>query len=320
MSKESSQSPTELQEKKGLWQRLKERLIKTKEGLVGKIRQVVTLRGKFDKELLEEVESILLQADVGVETTRKIIEGVRTEHNRKELKDAEGILQAFKDKIYLILKQREGAIDLEPTFKPYVILVVGVNGVGKTTTIAKLAQKYKERNKKVMLVAGDTFRAAAIEQLEIWARRTGSDFIKQSMGSDAASVCYDALQAARARNTDLVIIDTAGRLHTKVNLMEELKKMVRVIKKLLPEAPQETLLVLDATTGQNAISQTKIFKAAVDVSGIVMTKLDGTAKGGILVAICDLFNIPVKLIGVGEQANDLRPFDAQEFVEALFTE
>lgn len=320
MNEETLKNTVPKEEKKGWWERLKQRLKKTKDGLVGKIRQVITLRGKFDEELLEEIEGILIQADVGVETTHKIIEQVRATHSRQELKEPAGILQAFKNTIYNILKAREGEIELEPASKPYVILVVGVNGVGKTTTIAKLAQKYKQHGKSVMLVAGDTFRAAAIEQLEIWAKRTGSEIVKQSMGADSASVCFDAIQAARKRNTDIVIIDTAGRLHTKVNLMEELKKIVRVIKKIQPEAPHETLLVLDATTGQNAISQTKIFKEAVAVSGIVMTKLDGTAKGGILVAICDLFNIPIKLIGVGEQADDLRPFKAEELVEALFSE
>lgn len=311
------------EKKKGLFNRignLTKRLAKTKKGFVGKIKQAITLRGKIDEELLEEVESILIQSDIGVETTLKIIERIRTEHKRKELKNPETILQAFKETIYEMLKQREGRMEWSPTTKPYVILTVGVNGVGKTTTIAKLAQRYRTLGKKVMLVAGDTFRAAAIEQLEIWAKRTGSDIIKQSMGADSASVCFDAINAARKRNTDVVIIDTAGRLHTKVNLMEELKKIVRVIRKQLPSAPDETLLVLDATTGQNAISQTRIFKADVDVSAIALTKLDGTAKGGVIIAIADLFDIPIKLIGVGEQADDLRDFDAREFVEALFTE
>jgi len=319
----NTDSVQEPEKKKGLLKRigsLTKRLAKTKKGFVGKIKQAITLRGKLDEELLEEVESILIQADIGVETTLKIIERIRNEHRRKELNNPETILQVFKQTIYEMLKEREGKILWQPTSKPYVILTVGVNGVGKTTTIAKLAQKYKSLGKKVMLVAGDTFRAAAIEQLEIWAKRTGSDIIKQSMGADAASVCFDAISAARKRNTDVVIVDTAGRLHTKVNLMEELKKIVRVIKKQLPSAPDETLLVLDATTGQNAISQTRIFKADVDVTAIALTKLDGTAKGGVIIAIADLFDIPIKLIGVGEQADDLRDFNAQEFVDALFTE
>ena len=307
-------------ERKGLLGRLRSRLSKTKEGLVGRIRNVIRLRGKFDDELLEEIEEILIQADLGVETTMKIIERVKEEGGRKELKDPESIMRLFKDTLFSIMKDSEGALILEPHQKPYIILVVGVNGVGKTTTIAKLAQKFKGHGKSVMLVAGDTFRAAAIEQLSIWAQRTGSDIIRQTMGSDSASVCFDALQAAQKRGTDIVIIDTAGRLHTKVNLMAELEKIVRVIKKNISDAPHETLLVLDATTGQNAISQTKIFKQAVDVTGIVITKLDGTAKGGVIVGICDQFNLPVKLIGVGETADDLRPFSAQEFVDALFVE
>ncbi len=320
MSKKAKEPNGDQKERRGLFKRLKERLSKTKHGLVDKIRRVVSLRGKFDEELLEEIESILIQADIGMDTTLKIIERVRNENNRHELKEPENIIQAFKKAILDILETEKGAFEFEPDIRPYVILVVGVNGVGKTTTIAKLARKYKDHGKKVMLVAGDTFRAAAIEQLEIWAKRTGSDIIKQTMGADSASVCFDAIQAALKRGTDVVIIDTAGRLHTKVNLMEELKKIMRVVKKQIPEAPHETLLVIDATTGQNAISQTRIFKNDVDVTGIVITKLDGTAKGGIVVAVSDLFEIPIKLIGVGEQAEDLRQFEAEEFVEALFAE
>ncbi len=310
----------EPRKKKGIFKRLRSRLSKTKQGLVSRVKSAVRLRGKFDEELLEEMEGILIQADVGVETTLKIIDRLREEAGKKEMNDPDTIIDTFKGAIYDILEHRQGQLELEPDTKPYVMLVAGVNGVGKTTTIAKLARKYKDHGKSVMLVAGDTFRAAAIEQLDIWAQRTDSDIIKQSMGSDAASVCFDAVKAAQKRGTDIIIIDTAGRLHTRVNLMAELKKMVRVIKKILPEAPHETLLVLDATTGQNAIAQTKIFKDDINVSGVVITKLDGTAKGGIIVAVADLFDIPVKLIGVGEQAEDLRPFDANEFIDALFAE
>ncbi|MCX8036796.1 MAG: signal recognition particle-docking protein FtsY [Candidatus Sumerlaeia bacterium] len=316
MSEPNNQSPPE---KRGFFARLKEKLSRTKESIVGRIKKIIRLTGKVDDALLEQIEEILLQGDVGVETTTKIIEQLRQREDARKAENADQVTAVLKDILRSIVEHDERQLKLGDA-RPYVILVVGVNGTGKTTTIAKLARRFRDQGLTTLLVAGDTFRAAAIEQLEIWAKRTGSDFISQGMGSDAGSVCYDALQAARARKIDVVLIDTAGRLHTKVNLMEELKKVVRVIRKVIPEAPHETLLVLDATTGQNAISQTKIFSEAVPVSGIVMTKLDGTAKGGILIAIRDLFDIPVVMIGVGESQEDLRDFDPAEFVDALFEE
>jgi fused signal recognition particle receptor len=304
-------------ERKGLFARLKERLAKTKHGVIDRVKTLIALRGRIDEELLSEIEEILIQADVGVSTTTKIVNVIRDDTTIRGVKDPQLLITTFKKALLSIVSKSERQI-APLTAKPFVIFVVGVNGVGKTTTIGKLARRYHSQRKSVMLVAGDTFRAAAVEQLEIWAERAHSDFVKQAMGADPASVCYDAIISAKAKGTDVVIIDTAGRLHTKINLMEELKKMVRVIKKLIPDAPHESLLILDATTGQNAISQTKIFSEAIPVTGIVMTKLDGTAKGGILVAIRDLFDIPVVMIGVGEKLEDLRDFDPQEYVEALF--
>lgn len=306
-------------EKKGFFQRLKDRLVKTKESVFNKVKKLIRLKGKIDEELLEEIEEILIQADVGVETTLKIIDAMRNNESIKEKKEPEALIEEFKKAILQIIRKDERPITLVPT-PPTIILVVGVNGTGKTTTIGKLAKHFADNGKKVMLVAGDTFRAAAIEQLEIWAKRTKSEFVAQKMGADPGSVCFDALHAAKNKNIDVVLIDTAGRLHTKVNLMEELKKVVRVIKKVMPEAPHETLLVLDATTGQNAVSQAKIFMEAVSITGLIMTKLDGTAKGGILIAIRDQFKVPVVKIGIGEQVNDLRDFNPEEFVDALFSE
>ena len=314
MSKRNANQPPE---KKGLFARLKERLAKTKHSVIDRVKTLVALRGKIDEELLSEIEEILIQADVGVSTTAKIISTIREETTVRGVKDPQTLITVFKQALLSIVSKSERPL-APPTAKPSVIFVVGVNGVGKTTTIGKLAKRYHDAGKSVMLVAADTFRAAAVEQLEIWAERSHSDFVKQSMGADPASVCYDALNSAKARATDVVIIDTAGRLHTKINLMEELKKMVRVIRKLVPEAPHESLLILDATTGQNAINQTKIFSQAIPVTGIVMKKLDGTANGGILVAIRDLFEIPVVMIGVGEKLDDLRDFNPQEYVDALF--
>jgi len=272
-----------------------------------------------DEELLEEIEAILIQADLGVETTLKIIESIRQSTTARGINDPKAMIAIFKDALRRIVAADEHPFTVGEA-RPWVIVVVGVNGTGKTTTIGKIAQRLRVEGKSVMLVAGDTFRAAAVEQLEIWAKRTESDFVKQAMGADPASVCYDALQSAQSRKVDVVLIDTAGRLHTKVNLMEELKKVIRVVKKQIPDAPHETLLVLDATTGQNAVSQARLFTEAVQCTGIVMTKLDGTAKGGILIAIRDLLKIPVLFIGIGEGADDLRPFEPNEFVEALFEE
>ncbi|MBN1868499.1 signal recognition particle-docking protein FtsY [Candidatus Sumerlaeota bacterium] len=316
---EPETAPQPAETKAGLFARLKGRLAKTKTGLVGRVLQAISLHGKVDEELLEEIESILVQADVGIETTTKIIDRMRQDAEARRADDASDLVDVFKKSILDIVGQRQAALALRPD-SPTVILVVGVNGVGKTTTIGKIARQYRDQGKKVMLVAGDTFRAAAVEQLAIWAERTGSHIVKQEMGADPGAVCYDALASADARDYDAILIDTAGRLHTKSNLMEELKKIDRVVKKVIPDAPHETLLILDATTGQNAISQAKFFGEAVRVTGLVMTKLDGTAKGGILIALCDLFDVPVVKIGIGESADDLRDFDPEAFVEALFAE
>jgi fused signal recognition particle receptor len=304
-------------ESKGFFSRLKERLTKTKNNLITRVKEVIRLRGKIDENLLEDIEEILIQADVGVETTTKITDRIREQARARGFVEAEKVTPLFKEILSEILRKNERLLKISDQ-RPFVILVVGVNGTGKTTTIGKLAKHFKSQGLSTMLVAGDTFRAAAVEQLEIWAERTQSAFVKQDMGADPASVCFDALHSARSKNIDVVLIDTAGRLHTKVNLMAELEKIVRVIKKVLPEAPHESLIVLDATTGQNAISQMNIFSKAVPLSGLVMTKLDGTAKGGILIAIRDLFNVPILKIGIGEQVDDLRDFNPGEFVEALF--
>jgi len=315
----TNNSNQETGEKRGFFTRLKQRLAKTKDTIVGRIKRAIGLSGRLDDALIEQIEEILIQGDVGVETTTKIVEQLRQREDARKAENADQVTAVLKDILRNIVEHHERRLEIGSE-RPYVILVAGVNGTGKTTTIAKMARRYRDQGLSTMLVAGDTFRAAAIEQLEIWAQRTGSDFVSQDMGSDAGSVCFDALQAARSRKTDVVLIDTAGRLHTKVNLMEELKKVVRVIRKVIPDAPHETILVLDATTGQNAISQTKIFGEAVPLTGIIMTKLDGTAKGGILIAIRDLFDVPVVMIGIGETQEDLRDFDPSEFVDALFEE
>jgi len=315
----SSPKPETQEEKKGFFTRLKDRLSKTKNNIISKLKDVISLKGKIDEELLEQIEEILIQADVGVETTLKIINRIREEAREKGITEAKDVTPLFKEILLDIIKKHERLITVADQ-RPFVILVVGVNGTGKTTTIGKLAKHLKDQGLTTMLVAADTFRAAAVEQLEIWADRADSAFIRQAMGADPASVCYDALNSAISKKIDVVLIDTAGRLHTKVNLMAELEKIVRVIRKIVPEAPHETLLVLDATTGQNAINQMRIFSAAASVSGLVMTKLDGTAKGGILIAIRDLFDVPILKIGIGEQLDDLRDFDPVEFVEALFEE
>jgi fused signal recognition particle receptor len=294
-------------------------LSRTRTSFWGRIGDLISRKTKIDPELLEEMEEILIQSDVGVETTLKIISDVRERVKREKLEGEPGSLtQLLKDEMMAILGTEKQNIDVD-THKPFIIMVLGVNGTGKTTTIAKLASKFRNENKKVILAAADTFRAAAVDQLEIWSQRVGGlDFIKHQEGSDPAAVAFDAIQAAVARKSDVVIIDTAGRLHTKKNLMEELKKIKRVADKALPGAPHEILLVLDATTGQNAISQVRLFKEAVEVSGIVLTKLDGTAKGGIVIAIKGEFDIPVKLVGVGEKLDDLEEFSPKEFVDALF--
>jgi len=300
-------------------EKLKAGLSKTHQGFSEKIDQLILGKKSIDQDLLDELEGLLFSADLGVKTSSQLIEGVQKGLKRGELDEPEKVKDFIKQEIFQILKSGENplSIDFSQT-KPFLFMVVGVNGVGKTTTIAKIAHQYSSQGKKVLIGAADTFRAAAVEQLEVWAKRVGADLIKQSRGSDPSAVAFDSIHAAKARNIDLVFIDTAGRLHTKVNLMEELKKVKRIIARECPGAPHEVLLVLDATTGQNSISQAKLFNEAMGVTGIAITKLDGTAKGGIIVGITDELKIPIRYIGVGEGMDDLREFNASEFVQALF--
>ncbi len=300
----------------GFFDRLKEKLTKTRQAFVEKVEQIFTGR-KIDEAALEELEETLIMSDVGTKAASEIMSGLREKIKKGEAADVETVKELLKkEMINLLGPPVKLTIN---SLKPFVILAIGVNGVGKTTTIGKLASRFRSQGLSVLLAAGDTFRAAAIEQLEIWAKRADTQFVKHQQGSDPAAVAFDAIMAAKSRNIDVVIIDTAGRLHTKSNLMEELKKVKRSIQKAMPEAPQETLLVVDATTGQNALRQAEYFKEAVDVTGIVLTKLDGTAKGGIIFAINKTLGIPVKLIGVGEGIDDLRDFEPEEFVKALFS-
>ncbi|MCA3893759.1 signal recognition particle-docking protein FtsY [Vibrio vulnificus] len=274
---------------------------------------------KIDDELFEELEEQLLVADVGMDTTLKIIENLTEKASRRDLKDGETLYGLLKEEMAEILTKVEQPLQVDSSKTPYVILMVGVNGVGKTTTIGKLAKQFQNQGKKVMLAAGDTFRAAAVEQLQVWGERNNVPVIAQHTGADSASVIYDAIEAAKARGVDVVIADTAGRLQNKSNLMEELRKIVRVMKKIDDSAPHEIMLTLDAGTGQNAISQAKLFSDVAPITGITLTKLDGTAKGGVIFAIADQFNIPIRYIGVGEGIEDLRPFETQEFIDALFS-
>ncbi|MER0302295.1 signal recognition particle-docking protein FtsY [Vibrio vulnificus] len=274
---------------------------------------------KIDDDLFEELEEQLLVADVGMDTTLKIIENLTEKASRRDLKDGEALYGLLKEEMAEILSKVEQPLQVDSSKTPYVILMVGVNGVGKTTTIGKLAKQFQNQGKKVMLAAGDTFRAAAVEQLQVWGERNNVPVIAQHTGADSASVIYDAIEAAKARGVDLVIADTAGRLQNKSNLMEELRKIVRVMKKIDDSAPHEIMLTLDAGTGQNAISQAKLFSDVAPITGITLTKLDGTAKGGVIFAIADQFNIPIRYIGVGEGIEDLRPFETQEFIDALFS-
>ena len=305
------------EEKKGFFQRLKEGLFKTHQGLVGKIDQLIAGKKKIDADLLAELEEILITSDIGVKTTQELLRNLTAKVQRKELEDADLLKKNLQAQMLPILSRQEQSLNLSAV-RPFVIMVIGVNGTGKTTTIGKMAHKFRTQGKSVLLVAADTFRAAAIEQLEIWGQRAGCEVIKQKSGSDPSAVVFDGLKAAKTRGMDVVIVDTAGRLHTKVNLMEELKKVKRIMERELPGAPHEILLVLDATTGQNSISQAKLFNQGVGVTGIALTKLDGTAKGGIIVAISDELKIPLRYIGIGEKVDDLREFNAQDFVEALF--
>ncbi|MDY4382768.1 signal recognition particle-docking protein FtsY [Pectobacterium brasiliense] len=302
--------------KEGFFARLKRSLVKTRQNLGSGF--IGLFRGKkIDDDLFDELEEQLLVADVGVETTRKII-GSLTEHaSRRQLKDADTLFVKLKEEMAEILAKVDAPLNIEGK-TPYVILMVGVNGVGKTTTIGKMARQFQAQGKSVMLAAGDTFRAAAVEQLQVWGQRNNVAVVAQHTGADSASVIFDAIQAAKARGVDVLIADTAGRLQNKAHLMEELKKIVRVMKKLDEDAPHEVMLTLDASTGQNAVSQAKLFNEAVGLTGITLTKLDGTAKGGVIFAIADQFAIPIRYIGVGEGIEDLRPFKADDFIEALF--
>jgi fused signal recognition particle receptor len=302
--------------------RLKDGLTKTRETLVAKVNRLIFAKGKIDDEFLQQLEEIFITGDVGVETSQRIIENIKRRTKEQKYETREELNSLVRTEISNTISGNKingkDPFALPLHTKPYVIMVVGVNGAGKTTTVGKLAYDFKSADKKVLIGAADTFRAAANEQLEIWGKRAGVEIIQQLHGSDPAAVAFDTVKAAQARGADIVIVDTAGRLHTKTNLMEELKKIKRVITKCSAEAPHEVLLVLDATTGQNAIQQAKLFNEAVGLTGLIITKLDGTAKGGVVFAISDALKIPVRFIGVGEKIDDLQPFDADKFVEALF--
>ena len=301
----------------GFFEKLKNQLIKTKNAIIGKIDDLFKHFVRIDEELFEELEELLISADIGVTTTEEILDKLRDEVKENRIKEP----AAVKEKLFEILKEMIGEHEpLNLSTKPSVVLVIGVNGVGKTTSIGKISAELKRQGKKVVVAAADTFRAAAAEQLSVWCSRAGVDIIKQDAGADPASVVYDAINAAKSRKADVLIIDTAGRLHNKKNLMDELAKIDRVIGKELPDSAKETLLVLDATTGQNAVMQAKEFKEASKITGLVLTKLDGTAKGGIVLSIKKELGIPVKYIGVGEQIDDMKPFSADEFASALFAE
>ncbi|MFS0856917.1 MULTISPECIES: signal recognition particle-docking protein FtsY [Paenibacillus] len=297
----------------------KDGLEKTRKGLVEKVSDLVIRRKKIDEEFYEELEEILIGADVGVNTVMKLIEDLREEVKKRKIEDAAELQPVLSEKLTDLLRgEQNNELKMNPDGIT-VILFVGVNGVGKTTTIGKLAHRFKQQGKKVIMAAGDTFRAGAIEQLEVWGQRAGVEVIKQQSGSDPAAVMYDAVQAAKQRGADVLLCDTAGRLQNKSNLMDELNKIYRVIQREIPEAPHEVLMVLDATTGQNALNQAKLFGEKSGVTGLVLTKLDGTAKGGIVVAIRQELDLPVKLVGLGEKIDDLQPFDSEQFVHALFS-
>ncbi len=302
----------------GFLKRLRKGLSKTRSTLTGRLDRLFLGKKEITDDLLDELEEILFTSDIGVTTTQRLIDSVREKVARKELKDLNRLKTVLRDHIHSFLEVTPVEHALPAPGEPLVILVIGVNGVGKTTTIGKAAHIFKSEGKKVMLVAADTFRAAANEQLLIWGDRVGAEVIRQDTGADPSAVVFDGITAAISRRFDVVLVDTAGRLHTKTNLMDELQKIHRVSGKKLPGAPHEVWLVLDATTGQNAISQVDIFNKAIGVTGIILTKLDGSAKGGIVVGISQQFGIPIKYIGIGEKVDDLRPFDAQDFVKALF--
>lgn len=301
-----------------LWTRMKLGLGKTRQSFGKGLADLLVGAKEIDDEIFEDIETQLLVADVGVEATDTIVSALTERVGRKELVDADALYDALQDELRKLLVPVNQPLQIQAEHKPYVILMVGVNGVGKTTTIGKLAKRLRNEGKSVMLAAGDTFRAAAVEQLQVWGERNDIPVIAQHTGADSASVIFDGLQAAKSRGVDVLIADTAGRLHTRSNLMDELTKVVRVMKKQMPDAPHEVLLVLDAGTGQNAINQALEFRQAVGVTGLALTKLDGTAKGGILFALAQRTGLPIRFIGVGEKLEDLRPFDAEEFVQALF--
>lgn len=307
---------------KKLVESLRIKLAKTRNGFVAKVAEALKLRQTVDEELMDELEEILIQADVGFEVSSYIIDELRDKIRIEKIVETSRVMQALKEIVAEMLKNDYQNDDksISKDFRaPQIWMIIGVNGVGKTTTIGKLAKRFKEEGKSVMLIAADTFRAAAIEQLEIWAERANVPLLKQQHGADPSSVIYDGITSAINKKTDIVLVDTAGRLHNKVNLMNELSKMKRTIQKVLPEAPHETLLVVDASTGQNAVSQTKLFNEIAELSGLILTKLDGTAKGGIVIGIKHQFSIPVRMIGVGEGIDDLQDFDNEAFVEALFS-
>jgi fused signal recognition particle receptor len=301
----------------GLLDRLKSGLARTRQALSGRVREAFNLAVRADEELLERIEEILITADVGVATTTEIISDLRSKIESGEATDGEDLYAVLKRDVAERLRKGQSKVKAPPE-GPMVIMVAGVNGTGKTTSIAKLARYYGDRGRKVLLAASDTFRAAATEQLAVWAERTGAGIVRHTMGADPAAVAFDACEAAVARGVDVLIVDTAGRLHTEANLMRELTKIRKVLARKIPGAPHEVLLVLDATAGQNAIAQAEKFKQAIEVSGIFLAKLDGTAKGGIVVAICDKLALPVKFVGIGEGKDDIEPFDSARFSEALF--
>jgi fused signal recognition particle receptor len=304
-----------------MFQRLSQQLAKTKEALVYRIDSLFLGKKEIDQELLDDLEEILITADLGVHTTQELLDEARRKVKRKELSDPQTLKKVLKEKLRSFIMETDRPAELVmPDKGPFIIMVVGVNGVGKTTTIGKITHKFTNAGQSVLLVAADTFRAAAVAQLKIWGERNKVQVVSQHEGADPSSVVFDAMDLALAQKYDVVIVDTAGRLHTQVNLMEELKKIKRVIGKKIPGGPHEVMLILDATTGQNAISQAKLFNATVDITGLTLTKLDGTAKGGIVVNICRELKIPIRFIGIGEQLEDLRDFDPNEFVEALFQE
>jgi fused signal recognition particle receptor len=308
----------EEEKKTGFLDRMKQAVTRTRENLSERIEEVVAFTKEIDRSTLDDLEATLISADLGSGTTQEILGKLREKADRKQIQNVEELKRLLKEELLEILNAANSRPVNKVDGTPEVLLVVGVNGTGKTTTIGKLAQVFRSQGKNVLLCAADTFRAAAIEQLEIWGQRTGTEVIKTKAGGDPAAVLFDALQAAVARHTDYVVVDTAGRLHTKTSLMAELEKMRRTAQRIIPGAPHEVLLVMDATTGQNGLQQARLFTESAGVTGIVLTKLDGTAKGGVVVAICRELGLPVRYVGVGEKAGDLLPFDPKEFVDALF--